>query len=77
MPKFTAELFLWLKPQWKRDSKVFEDAGMHKIWKVSEKKYKKKKKKKGREKEKMKSIQAWVWVIFYPLRAYKSVASAP
>ena len=49
---------------------------MHKIWKVSEKKIqkkKKKRKKKKRKKEKRKSTKAWVWAIFYPLRAYKSI----
>ena len=34
---------------------------------------KKKRKKKKRKKEKRKSTKAWVWVIFYPLRAYKSI----
>ena len=78
MPTFTAEIIISFSDLNHNESvipkysKMQECTRFERFRKKNTKK-KKKRKKKKRKKEKRKSTKAWVWVIFYPLRAYKSI----
>ena len=78
MPTFTAEIIISFSDLNHNKSVIPKYSKMQECTRFErfrKKKYKKKKKrkKKKRKKEKRKSTKAWVWVIFYPLRAYKSI----
>ena len=70
MPTFTAEIIISFSDLNYNESVIPKYSKIQECTRFErfrKKKYKKKKK------EKRKSTKAWVWVIFYPLRAYKSI----